>query len=407
MTSRLTARFIRPSNPTCLTRWSSCSKLMVWAVIATLLASASASAQEGSILQGVVQAKLDAAQAQPNQIVQTDCSSCSSGLFGSHGGSVGCSSCGQGSCGGCGGACFPGQLCESCEGSGFIGRVFAKLHNCVCCPDPCYEPRWIGAANAAFFQDSARPVNQTRIRWDHGIDLIHPDRNSFFFAQTSDVTKLRGIDYDELRLSMEAGTERFSVTVDTPYRYWTSNESSKAGFGDISIATKSLLLDCELIQMAFQFRTGVPTASDGNGLGNGTVSLEPSLLFTVKLLENTYFQSQIAEWIPLNPGGTRGSLLHYHFAFNHMLWQAPCCKDMQLIGTFEVNGYSFQAGKYTGLVNNETEPLNSSGTTYITLGPGLRYQLCDRMDLGFGASFAVSKDHFADQLYRTEFRWRF
>jgi hypothetical protein len=160
--------------------------------------------------------------------------------------------------------------------------------------------------------------------------------------------------------------------------------------------------------MAFQFRTSIPTASAGQGLGIGLVSLEPSLLFSVKLLEDTYFQSQIAEWIPLGGDSTAGSLLHYHFAVNQVLWRAPCCRDMLFVGSVEVNCYSFQAGKFNAINDlGLVEEFDSSGTTYVYVGPGLRYQLCDRMDIGLGAAFAVSNDHFADQLYRTEFRWRF
>jgi hypothetical protein len=380
-----------------------------WLLLASLVAGWTAwvhtparADEPASILQGVMQAKAESAQGQSGPIVQTSCSSCGAGLFGGSSGWTGsCGSCGTGGCGSCG-SCFPGQMCEPCVGEGCVGNTLARLHNCVCCPDPCYEPRWVAAANAAFFQDSARPVNQTRIRWDHGTNVIFPDRNTYLFADNAN--RRGGLEYDEARLSMEAGTEKFSITVDTPYRYWESDVASKAGFGDIAIATKSLLLDCELIQLAFQFRTTIPTASAGQGLGIGLVSLEPSLLFTVKLLEDTYFQSQIAEWVPLGGDDTAGSLLHYHFSLNQVLWRAPCCQDMLFVGTFEVNCYSFQAGKFH---NELGTPVNSSGTTYAYVGPGLRYQLCDRMDFGFAAEFAVSKDHFADQLYRTEFRWRF
>jgi hypothetical protein len=245
-------------------------------------------------------------------------------------------------------------------------------------------------------------MTQVRIYWDHGSDVKFPDRNTYLFPYNAN--RQRGVDTDEAHVVMEAGTERFSIAVDTPYRFWESDVASKAGFGDIAITTKSLLIDCELLLMALEFRTSIPSASAGQGLGIGLVSLEPSLLFSVKLCEDTYFQSQIAEWVPLAGDATAGSLLHYHFSLNHVLWRAPCCQDMLFVGTFEANCISFQAGKY----HDETGALlNSSGSTYASIGPGIRYQLCERMDLGFAAQFAVSKDHYADQLYRTEFRWRY
>ncbi len=382
----------------------------------TSLATFDLQAQEtqGSFLNSVIQAKMEGSkQDDAPAIVQASCSSCGGGLFGSSAPSYssGCSTCGFPSdCGSCG-SCFPGQTCTSCVGSNSFENFFCKLHNAVCCPDPCYEPTWNATANAAFFQDSARPVNQMRIRWDHGSNLIFPDRNSYFFATTSSLSKLRGINYDELRLSTEVGTEKFSVTVDTPYRYWTGDGDSKAGFSDIAITTKSLLLDSDLLQLSFQMRTSIPSADSGNGLGIGLVALEPSLLFTLRLLPDTFFQAQLAEWVPLGVSDTAGSLLRYNFSLNQLLWQSPTCRDMQLVGTFEVNAISFQAGKYSSIENVggvDTVVLNNSaGSTYVSVGPGVRYQLCERMDLGFAVSLNVSHDHYAEQLYRTEFRWRY
>src|SRR5689334_4983498 len=91
-----------------------------------------------SILQAVMQAKGEMAD-EPGAIVPAQCSSCGAGLFGAP--TYGGAGCGAGGCGagGCSGGCFPGQMCTPCEGEGFFGRTFARLHNCVCCPDPCYE----------------------------------------------------------------------------------------------------------------------------------------------------------------------------------------------------------------------------------------------------------------------------
>jgi hypothetical protein len=390
------------------------SSLRFWCVLAVLATTATfAVAQDkSSFLPAVMQSKADQKQVDSMPVVQASCDSCGGGtMYGANGmiGS-GCSSCGTSDCGGCG-SCFPGQSCTHCVGSNSFENFFCRLHNAVCCPDPCYEPTWIASQNAAFFQDSARPVNQMRIRWDHGSNLIFPDRNNYFFAPTTNLARLRGITYDELRVSTEAGTDKFSITVDTPYRYWTGDGDNKSGFGDISIATKSLLLDSEILLMAFQFRTTIPSASAGQGLGLGLVALEPSLLFTLKLWEETYLQAQIAQWIPLGGSETAGSIFRYNFALNHLLWQASTCKDMQLVGTFEVNCMTFQAGHYNTIENIagvDTVVLRqSSGDTYASVGPGLRYQLCEKMDFGFGVALNVSQDHFAEQLYRFEFRWRY
>src|SRR5207302_7902554 len=88
-------------------------------------------------------------------VVQANCSTCGGGLPGM----PGCNGCE----GGCGEGCVPGRRpCCPCNADNCIGRFFCEFYDCICCPDPCYEPRWIAVANAAFFVDSARPVTQMR-----------------------------------------------------------------------------------------------------------------------------------------------------------------------------------------------------------------------------------------------------
>ena len=75
-----------------------------------------------------------------------------------------------------------------------------------------------------------------------------------------------------------------------------------------------------------------------------------------------------------------------------------------LIGTFEFNGWSFQAGSYTDPILGQQK---ASDTTYVSVGPGLRLVFCNKVDIGLAAAFAMTHEHFANQLIRSEFRWRF
>jgi len=76
-----------------------------------------------------------------------------------------------------------------------------------------------------------------------------------------------------------------------------------------------------------------------------------------------------------------------------------------LLGTLELNGYSFQHGAYTDPIFGSFQ--KAGDDNYLYLGAGLRLVICDKLDLGFATSFALTDQHFADQIYRTEFRWRF
>ena len=95
-----------------------------------------------------------------------------------------------GSCSTCGGSgvCVPGRGPCYAPGFGdsFCGRFLSNLYECLCCPDPCYQPAWVPEANASFFTDPARPRTMTRFRWDRGWDMQTPDRAEFFWARQSD-----------------------------------------------------------------------------------------------------------------------------------------------------------------------------------------------------------------------------
>jgi hypothetical protein len=344
-------------------------------------------------------------------VVQTGCSTCSNGLLSSgppldHGGGGGCAGCGCSS-----GQCIPGrtECCSGCEGKTFMGRMLCGLYECICCPDPCYEPCYLPQANAAFFVDSARPVSQMRIRWDSGLNFAFPDRSEFFWARIGvkgPPNRETNARYNDLNLYTETAIEgKVSMFINLPYRSLDpANNPHAAGFSDMDIGFKTLIFDCELLQVATQFRTYLPIGNFGRGLGNGHVTLEPSLLFTLKLMPDTYFQGQVSEWIPI--GGDNlyeGSILHYHFALDQVLWRI--LPDVPLIGTLEFNGYSFQAGSFTDPTLGPFQ--KSSDDAYLSVGPGLRLDVCKKIDFGVAAAFTVGEHHGPQQLYRMEFRWRF
>jgi hypothetical protein len=386
-------------------------------------------------------------------VVQTGCSTCGGGLVGPPVGladGTGC--CGGECCGGCGARCVPGRencYCDCCcEPKTCVGRFFLGMYQCICCPDPCYEGRWLAVADTAFFLDAARPVTQMRLRWDSGFDLTKPDRGEYFWARERTTPNqlepqnpwarhgfgkgplgiARGVDYQDLSLYTEGATDRFSFFVETPYRHVDPHAADitfdlsgqqipcrASNFGDINVGTKALLLDCQLLQITFQFKTFIPTGDFTKGLGTNHVSLEPSLLFNVRLSPKDYLQGQLAYWIPI--GGDpvyQSDIFHFHLSYNRVLC-CPC-PGLQLIGTVEVNEWSVADGAYTatdflglgGTNGTQLAPVAVSGrTTIASAGPGARLFICDKIDVGVGTAFAFTDDHWARELIRAEFRWRF
>jgi hypothetical protein len=371
-------------------------------------------------------------------VVQAGCSSCGGdGIF-----SGGCSSCGGGAS-----SCRPGifhpEYCCCNFGDSCVGRFFGGLYQCICCPDPCYVPQWTPVADSAFFVDAARPVTQMKLRWDTGLDLKDPDRAEFFWARegvnqaaipncgnTGGFGKgpnciPRTIDYESLTLVMEAAAGPAGIVIETPYEHFDVDPGAAdalvsgsnrccpvSGFEDIKIATKAMLLDCELMQLTFQFKTYIPSGDFHKGLGTGHVSLEPSLLFNVRVSADTYVQGQLSYWIPLGGDSVYESdIFHTHWSLNHVLWRP--CPGITVVGTAELNEWSVLYGEYTipdyGItINGKTTPVaGSAEATMVSAGPGIRAFFCDKIDLGVGTAFALTGNHWEEELIRAEFRWRF
>ena len=382
-------------------------------------------------------------------ILVQGCSSCGKGTIGSGGGlgaggshlSGGSATCGPEGCTPGRHNCYPWEHNKT-----FAGRMAGAMYEALCCPDPCYEGKWIPLADSAFYSDSIRPISQQKLRWDIGRNLVNPTRNAYMFAPNPIFPyQVKSLNYNDVYISTEIATGGFSILSDISYRTLSIDPSEGGGaFGDMMIGTKSLLFDTELIQIAMEFKTFLPTGNFTAGFGTGHVSLEPSLLVCLKLKEKTYLQGQVSEWIPLGsttpPVGTAGSLLHAHLSLNHVLHEVN--PDIPIIGTLEYSGYYFQAGGNqdvstipTGSISTSSSSTNSStndfygsssssssssgttssipvtnssGISYQYIGPGLRMFMGSHYDMGVGAQFALSgNNRFAEQLYRVEFRLRY
>jgi hypothetical protein len=348
-------------------------------------------------------------------VVPAGCSSCGGGgVIGSLPPDIGigggCATCGGGGCNGR----RPCDCC--CDGENCLARLFCGFYQCVCCPDPCYEPRWNALADAAFFQDAPRPITQMRLRYDHVWGYPFPDKAEFLWPRADGHGKgpsplpgtLGGgsLDYQDLMLYQEVGIDRFSVSFEMPYNHFSpDNYNGASGFGDLIIGTKTLLLDCELMQFAFGLKTFVPTGNFTKGLGTSHVSLEPALMLALRLAPETYLQAELAYRIPIGGDGTyQGPVLHYHLSLNQLLWH--CGNDIKLIGVAELNGYEITGGAYTDTVTGL--PLSAKNVGDIaSIGPGIRLVICDKIDFGIGSAFNFTSSSMGDEWLRIEFRWRF
>ena len=250
-----------------------------------------------------------------------------------------------------------------------------------------------------------------------------PDKSEFFYARADGqgkgprqtvpvIVAPNDITYREFHLYQEAGIGGFSAWADVPYRNVSAEEyPGAAGFSDLSFGTKSLLLDCELLQFSLEFNTYTPTGNFTKGLGTGHVSLEPGFLAAVKLTPETYLQGELAYRIPI--GGDpnfEGPVFHYHLSLNHLL--CHCGHGVQLIGTAELNGWEFCGGAFTAPGNTSSAPVDvgvSAVGNVLNLGTGVRLVLCDKIDFGVGGYVNATGDNesVANKFFQFDFRWRF
>lgn len=336
----------------------------------------------------------------------------------------------DGSCASCGGDCGPGRPCApggtKCEPfptHGPISRVVGLMYETIVCPDPCYQPHWEPIADSAFFVDAPRPVSNTRFVWDYASHVVDPDRGEFLFARgdgkgkgpTTTVNGLKGIphiNYNQLSMVTEIATGAASVAVSVPYRSWDGTPYgpnpggrglSAAGFGDMSINAKTLLMDTELFMCAMEMKTYIPVGNFSKGLGVGHVSLQPGLVFGLRLSPDTYMQANVLEWIPIaGDPNYAGAMLQWGASVNHTLWRPV--KDVQLIGTMELTGMSFQDGLYTDPYLGQHK---LSGQTSVYLGDGLRLFFANRCDMGVAGNFAITGAYLVREQLRVEFRFRY
>ena len=331
--------------------------------------------------------------------------------------------CATGSCSSCGGGCAPGRPCAAgkpkCEpfpAHTVFGRAIGLMYENLCCPDPCYQPHWEAITANQFYTDAPRPVAQQTLRWDYARLALFPDRGEYFWPRADGNGKgptpnppalaIPSVDYHELVMVTEVGKGAFSTTFTVPYRSVNPGvyANSAAGFSDMSITTKSLLFDSEMFMMSFLMKTTLPAGNFRKGLGNGHVSLEPSVVAGLRLGPRTYGVAQLAEWVPIaGDPDYAGALLRWNFALNHVLWQP--IRDVQLIGTMEVMGFSFQDGAYTDPVYGSDQKL--SGQTFVSVAPSARMYYCDKFDMGMAYAVGVTGKYYAHNQLRLEFRYRY
>jgi len=196
---------------------------------------------------------------------------------------------------------------------------------------------------APFLIDTTQPESNMRFRFTSIYDEIDPDRVEYLWGHIGvkgPTLPEKSVDYQELRSSWEVALGKaFSITTEVPLDVMDPEiNPNRAGLGDVSVTTKTLLLNGNNWQITQILRCDVPTGTVDRGLGTGHVSLEPGLLFRYKWTAETYFHGELEYWFPLGGDPTiDGQVLQYGFGISHLLYETD---NYAIIPTLEFVGWT-------------------------------------------------------------------
>lgn len=257
---------------------------------------------------------------------------------------------------------------------------------------------------------ASQPFNNIRIRSDFQYGWEFPNRAEYLWAGPPNGPKILGeeqeqLDLQEYSLLMETGSDTFSVGTELPLIWLNpSINSNTSGFGDMSIATKLVVLKGRSLQLTQLTRTHIPTGQASSGRGNGHVSMEPGLIARYSKDERTMLHGMVTFLFPIggNPNFS-GEVLEYSFGVARVWYDSD---QFAIIPTIE----SVNWAVLSGAKGNEQNKI--SGDYISNLQPGLRFVFDRGGDLGlfeagFGTGFSLTNNHFYESLIRFDLRWSY
>ncbi|MEX0818733.1 MAG: hypothetical protein WD070_04040 [Pirellulaceae bacterium] len=276
------------------------------------------------------------------------------------------------------------------------------------------QPAGIGrerVLHAPFEIDTTQPFGNFAVKTNMVTNQTFPDRAEFFWARTGTRGPLlpeSAVNYQEVRLKLELGKGKFSTTTEVPFR-WVDPErnANHAGLGDLTTATKVVLVDGKSWQITQFFKSYFSTGSPRMGLGTGHIALEPGFLFRYRWSDFTFLHSEVKYQFPLGADPLFASeILRYGFGISH-LWLEN--DQVAVIPTFELVGWSISGGLATDPFGF---PVSSDGVHIFNFYPGLRLVHDTNCDLGlleFGVrgGFPVTPRRWHDGSVAIEVRWSF
>jgi hypothetical protein len=305
--------------------------------------------------------------------------------------------------GGCG--CGGGAAAEGHKGT-WYGLGDSK---------PCDDGGGIGHERvmfALFDIDNSQPESDLRMRFGAYYHEQDPDRAEFFWAAAGikgPTLPEQHVDWQTVDTALElASGKSFSITTEIPLDLLNPvNNPNEAGLGDLTVTTKTVLLNGNDWQITQILRVFTPTGDPLKGLGTGHVSLEPGLLFQYKWSPETYFHGELEYWFPIaGDPPFAGQVLEYGLGISHLLYEND---TFAAIPTLEFVGWTVFDGEQTSPLG---VPQRVDTMGIFNIEPGIRFASDTGGDLGVidwgvHASFAVTPNRWYNSAFMLEVRFLF
>lgn len=268
------------------------------------------------------------------------------------------------------------------------------------------------AVSAPGYLDSAKPQTQIRFRFDAAYDFNRPDRAEFFYPKCGcfgmgapgpplPETNINSTQEPDLYVEY-AATERFSVFIDTPYRFINPEVNRNAnGFGDLRYGFKYAFLYTDSHIVTLQVRGFAPTGDAYRGLGTRHSTIEPSILYMGRWSDKVTVFGQIGEWVPIDGTDFAGNILQYGVGVGYTFFERD---DFKVTPLVEMLGWTVQSGQELDPVSGTA--VSAVNDTIVNAKFGVRFGT-SRHDAYIGYGRALTGERWYQDIFRVEYRWKF
>jgi hypothetical protein len=294
------------------------------------------------------------------------------------------------------------------------------------------------------YVDDAIVASQIRFRFDAGFHDNAPDRAEFFYAQYAGLdgpgpnSVVADLNFKQLYLRGEyASGKRFSFFTELPVRWIqpqlivanltpTATFGNQAGLSDIATGFKLAAVTSPKQYLTFQFQAHFASGNASSGLGTGHYTVEPALLYYLKLSDKVTLEAETGDSHPIGgsscrnpcqstnltgpkPLGFAGDVLFYGVGPSYAAYRS---EHLLIAPVIELVGWRVLGGLETtclpGVLDCADQiAVGAAGTNIVNLKAGARAMVRDHTSLYVGYGHQLTHEFWYKEIIRAEYRYTF